>query len=96
MIKETFFKKTIDDIIVCLEEVKLKIAGGIEKVTLSKQLISFQNYIAVSTVKLDSEKIEEGFYNSKLILYDIDPVAKAFDSKFNDNHSMMITCLSYY
>jgi len=47
-------------------------------------------------VKLDSEKIEEGFYNSKLILYDIDPVAKAFDSKFNDNHSMMITCLSYY
>jgi len=39
MIKETFFKKTIDDIIVCLEEVKLKIAGGIEKVTLSKHLI---------------------------------------------------------
>jgi hypothetical protein len=52
----------MDEIVVCLEEVKLKIAGDIEK-----------NYIAISKVKLDSDKIEEGFYSSKLLLFDIEP-----------------------
>ena len=47
--------------IVCLEEVQLKIGDDV-----------YKTYIAMSTVKLDSEKIEEGFYSSKLMLYDIE------------------------
>jgi hypothetical protein len=51
-------------------------------------------------VKLDSERIEEGFYSSKLMLYDIESVAgkaaTAFKVCFVDNYKMSITCLSHY
>ena len=55
-----------------------------------------KNYIAISTVKLDSEKIEEGFYSSKLMLFDIEPGSQVFKVVFVDNHTMTITCLSDY
>jgi hypothetical protein len=84
-IVETTRGKTLDEIVVCLEEVKLQIAGGAEK-----------NYIAISKVKLDPEKIEEGFYSSKLMLYDIEPGQKVFKVPYVDNHSMTITCLTHY
>ncbi len=77
--------KSTDDVIVCLEEVKLKIAGDIEK-----------NYIAMSTVKLDTDRIEEGFFSSMLILFDIEPGAKNFKLVFAENYKMTITCLSHY
>lgn len=47
-------------------------------------------------MKLDSDKIEEGFYSSKLMLYDIEPGQKVFKVVFVDNHQMTITCLSHY
>lgn len=45
----------------CLEEVRLKLMSGAEK-----------NYIAVSSIKIDSNAVEEGFYSSFLQIYDID------------------------
>jgi hypothetical protein len=47
-------------------------------------------------VKLDSDKIEEGFYSSKLLLYDIEPGSKVFKVVFVENHTMTITCISHY
>lgn len=60
MIKQSF---KIDEIVICLEEVKL----------LLNDNTNLKNYIAVSTVKLDSQMIEEGFYNSFLYIYEIEP-----------------------
>lgn len=71
--------------IVCLEEVQLKIGDDVNK-----------TYIAMSTVKLDSEKIEEGFYSSKLMLYDIEPGSKQFKVAVVETFKMTITCLSHY
>jgi hypothetical protein len=47
-------------------------------------------------VKLDSDKIEEGFYSSKLMLFDIEPGHMVFKVAYVDNHTMAITCLSHY
>lgn len=77
--------KIPDEIIVCLEEVQLKIAGDINK-----------NYIALSLLKLDPEKIEEGYYGSKLVLYEIDSASKSFKFIYTKTFEMTITCLSHY
>ena len=50
----------------------------------------------MTTVKLDSDRIEQGFYNSKLFLYDIEPGKTTFKLAFFDNYQMSITCLSHY
>ena len=47
-------------------------------------------------MKLDSDKIEEGFYSSKLMLFDIEPGHMVFKVAYVDNHTMAITCLSHY
>lgn len=50
----------------------------------------------MSTVKLDSDRIEEGYYSSKMILYDIEAGQKEFKLVFCENYKMTITCLSHY
>ena len=45
----------------CLEEVRLKLMSGNER-----------NFIAITSIKIDSTAIEEGFYSSFLHLYDVD------------------------
>lgn len=72
--------------IVSLEEVVLKIANGVEKA-----------YIAASTVEIEPDKMEEDYYSSKLVLYDIqEPSDKTFHLIYGEKYKMSITCLSYY
>lgn len=74
-----------DEIIVCMEEVSLKVTAD-----------SIVNYIAVSTVKLDGARVEEGFQASKLMLYTIEPGQTKLKAVYSDVHKMTITCLSHY
>ena len=59
ILKQTF---KVDEIVSCVEEVRL----------LLNDNVTYHNYIALSTIKLDSQMLEEGFYNSFLFLYDIE------------------------
>mmetsp|Transcript_22369 Transcript_22369/g.21546 ORF Transcript_22369/g.21546 Transcript_22369/m.21546 type:complete len:467 (-) Transcript_22369:500-1900(-) len=72
-----------DEIITCLEEVKLKGVSG-----------KIKNYIGVSTLKLDSQMIEEGFYSSHILLYDIKQNRVA--NLITENCKGTITCLTHY
>lgn len=56
-----------------------------------------KNYIATSTVEVDPLKMEEDYYSSKLMLFDIaEPQAKKFNLVCAENYKMSITCLSSY
>lgn len=75
-----------NEMIVCLEEVVLKLTTGVEKA-----------YIAASTVEIEPAKMEEDYYSSKLILYDIkDAADKTFQLVYGEKYKMSITCLSCY
>jgi len=50
----------------------------------------------MSTVKIDPDKMEEGYYSSELILQDIDPQTKQFKIVSVISHEMAITCVSHY
>ena len=75
-----------DEMVVCLENVKLKINDG-----------SYKNFIGVSSLRIDSAMIEEGFYLSFLLIFEIDPSSRNLKARCVESHKGgTITCLTDY
>ena len=55
-----------------------------------------KNFIALSTIKIDANVIEEGFYKSLLYLFEIDHQDKKLKLSGCDDFEGIITCLGDY
>eukprot|EP00347_Sterkiella_histriomuscorum_P002524 403367821 len=75
-----------DEIVVNIEEARL----------LHNDNVTYHNYIAMSTIKIDSQVLEEGFYNSFLYLLDIDQKEKRLKICILEAFQGSITCLTHF